>query len=81
MSIFSYPTLVKLEIKIRIKVWNKNGALLGKILLGLEIASNVPGVPEGRGCANLVFVPGGLLMFSEDRMYLAKIKAKGALLP
>jgi hypothetical protein len=28
----------------------------------------------------MVFVPGGLVMFSEDRMYLAKIKAKGALL-
>ncbi|KAF8604397.1 calcium-dependent phosphotriesterase [Ceratobasidium sp. AG-I] len=52
-----------------VHVWNENGALVGKILL------------EGRGCANLVFVPDGLLMFAEDRMYLARIKAKGALLP
>lgn len=64
-----------------VHVWNKNGALLGKILLGLDIPSDVPGVPAGRGAANMVFVPGGLLMFAEDRMYLAKIKAKGALLP
>ncbi|KAF8595218.1 calcium-dependent phosphotriesterase [Ceratobasidium sp. AG-I] len=64
-----------------VHVWNKNGALLGKIILGLDVPSEVPGVPAGRGCANMVFVPGGLLMFAEDRMYLAKIKAKGALLP
>ncbi|KAG8758586.1 hypothetical protein FRC11_003420 [Ceratobasidium sp. 423] len=62
-----------------VHVWNKHGALVGKILLGLGIT--LPnGIPEGRGCANLVFVPGGLLMFAEDRMYLATIKAKGALL-
>ncbi|KAG8718571.1 hypothetical protein FRC09_012462 [Ceratobasidium sp. 395] len=64
-----------------VHVWNKYGALLGKIVLGLDIPSSVPGVPAGRGAANLVFVPGGLLMFAEDRIYLAKIKAKGALLP
>ncbi|KAG8684773.1 hypothetical protein FRC08_013494 [Ceratobasidium sp. 394] len=64
-----------------VHVWNKHGALLGKILLGLDIPSGVPGVPAGRGAANLVFVPGGLFMFAEDRIYLAKIKAKGALLP
>ncbi|KAH7337203.1 hypothetical protein B0J17DRAFT_719111 [Rhizoctonia solani] len=64
-----------------VHIWNKKGALLGKILLGLDVPSDVPGVPAGRGCANLVFVPGGLLMFAEDRMYLARIKAKGALLP
>ncbi|CAE6457541.1 unnamed protein product [Rhizoctonia solani] len=64
-----------------VHVWNKKGALLGKILLGLDVPSDVPGVPTGRGCANLVFIPGGLLMFAEDRMYLAKIEAKGALLP
>ncbi|KAG8735464.1 hypothetical protein FRC10_010477 [Ceratobasidium sp. 414] len=64
-----------------VHIWNKRGALLGKILLGLDIPSGVPGVPAGRGAANLVFVPGGLLMFAEDRIYLAKIKAKGALLP
>ncbi|ELU42797.1 SGL domain-containing protein [Rhizoctonia solani AG-1 IA] len=57
-------------------VWNKKGALLGKILLGLDVPSEIPGVPAGRGCANMVFVPGGLLMFAEDRMYLARIKAK-----
>ncbi|CAE6478386.1 unnamed protein product [Rhizoctonia solani] len=62
-----------------VHVWNKHGALMGKILLGLDLpASN--GVPKGRGCANLVFVPGGLLMFAEDRMYLATIQARGALL-
>ncbi|EUC62959.1 SMP-30/gluconolaconase/LRE-like region protein [Rhizoctonia solani AG-3 Rhs1AP] len=61
-----------------VHVWNKHGALMGKILLGLDLpASN--GVPKGRGCANLVFVPGGLLMFAEDRMYLATIQARGAL--
>ncbi|CEL56937.1 hypothetical protein RSOLAG1IB_08215 [Rhizoctonia solani AG-1 IB] len=64
-----------------VHIWNKKGALLGKILLGLDVPSEIPGVPAGRGCANMVFVPGGLLMFSEDRMYLARIKAKGALLP
>ncbi|CAE6463841.1 unnamed protein product [Rhizoctonia solani] len=64
-----------------VHVWNKNGALLGKILLGLDVPSDIPGIPAGRGCANLVFVPGGLLMFAEDRMYFARIKAKGALLP
>ncbi|KAG9105936.1 hypothetical protein FRC07_009052 [Ceratobasidium sp. 392] len=64
-----------------VHVWNKYGALLGKIVLGLDIPSDVPGVPAGRGAANLVFVPGGLLMFAEDRIYLAKIRAKGALLP
>ncbi|KAJ1303129.1 hypothetical protein OPQ81_011329 [Rhizoctonia solani] len=47
-----------------VHVWNRNGALLGKILLGLDVPSDVPGVPAGR-----------------DRLYLAKIKAKGALLP
>ncbi|KAH7325511.1 hypothetical protein B0J17DRAFT_681625 [Rhizoctonia solani] len=62
-----------------VHVWNKYGALLGKILLGLDITSP-NGTPEGRGCANLVFVPGGLLMFAEDRMYFASIKAQGALL-
>ncbi|QRV85446.1 SMP-30/gluconolaconase/LRE-like region protein [Ceratobasidium sp. AG-Ba] len=64
-----------------VHIWNKNGALMGKILLGLDVPSPNPGVPAGRGCANMVFVPGGLLMFAEDRMYLAKLKAKGALLP
>ncbi|KAG9121730.1 hypothetical protein FRC07_002189, partial [Ceratobasidium sp. 392] len=64
-----------------VHVWNKHGALMGKILLGLDVPSPTPGVPAGRGCANMVFVPGGLLMFAEDRMYLAKIRAKGALLP
>ncbi|QRV77351.1 SMP-30/gluconolaconase/LRE-like region protein [Ceratobasidium sp. AG-Ba] len=63
-----------------VHVWNKNGALLGKILLGLDIPSDVAGVPAGRGAANMAFVPGGLVMFSEDRMYFARIKAKGALL-
>ncbi|CUA75535.1 hypothetical protein RSOLAG22IIIB_05933 [Rhizoctonia solani] len=63
-----------------VHVWNKHGALLGKILLGLEEITQTSDGPNGRGCANMVFVPGGLLMFSEDRMYLAKIKAKGALL-
>ncbi|KAG8719994.1 hypothetical protein FRC08_001430 [Ceratobasidium sp. 394] len=64
-----------------VHVWSKHGALLGKILLGLDVPSTTPGIPAGRGCANMVFVPGGLLMFAEDRMYLAKIRAKGALLP
>lgn len=64
-----------------VHVWNKYGALLGKILLGLDVPAASGSGPAGRGCANLVFVPGGLLMFAEDRMYLAKIKAKGALLP
>ncbi|CUA75536.1 hypothetical protein RSOLAG22IIIB_05934 [Rhizoctonia solani] len=62
-----------------VHVWNKHGALVGKILLGLDVPSS-KGVPEGRGCANLVFVPGGLLMFAEDKAYLATIQAKGALL-
>jgi uncharacterized RDD family membrane protein YckC len=60
-------------------VWNKHGALIGKILLGLDVC-DPNGTPEGQGCANLVFVPGGLLMFAEDRMYLANIQAKRALL-
>ncbi|KAB5593172.1 hypothetical protein CTheo_3402 [Ceratobasidium theobromae] len=60
-----------------VHVWNKQGALLGKILVGLDIAD-----ASARGpCANFVFVPGGILIFAEKRMYLAKIKAKGALLP
>ncbi|KAJ1300804.1 hypothetical protein OPQ81_002444 [Rhizoctonia solani] len=60
-----------------VHVWNKYGALLGKILLGLEEITQTSDGLNGKGCANLVFVPGGLLMFSEDRLYLAKIKAKG----
>ncbi|KAF8750119.1 SMP-30/Gluconolaconase/LRE-like region [Rhizoctonia solani] len=63
-----------------VHVWNKHGALLGKILLGLDELTETSDGVTGKGCSNLVFVPGGLLMFSEDRMYLAKIKAKGALL-
>ncbi|KAH7325512.1 hypothetical protein B0J17DRAFT_722987 [Rhizoctonia solani] len=64
-----------------VHVWNKYGALLGKILLGLDEITQTSEGPTGKGCSNLVFVPGGLLIFSEERMYLAKIKAKGALLP
>ncbi|GAB1526958.1 hypothetical protein RhiTH_010132 [Rhizoctonia solani] len=63
-----------------VHVWNKHGALLGKILLGLDELTETNDGVTGKGCSNLVFVPGGLLMFSEDRMYLAKIKTKGALL-
>ncbi|CEL61498.1 hypothetical protein RSOLAG1IB_12469 [Rhizoctonia solani AG-1 IB] len=63
-----------------VHVWNKHGALLGKILLGLDEIRQTSEGPTGKGCSNMVFVPGGLVMFSEDRMYLAKIKAKGALL-
>ncbi|QRW19977.1 SMP-30/gluconolaconase/LRE-like region protein [Rhizoctonia solani] len=59
----------------------QEGCTTRKDLLGLDVPSEIPGVPAGRGCANMVFVPGGLLMFAEDRMYLARIKAKGALLP
>jgi hypothetical protein len=69
------------QVKLTRQVWNKHGAPMGKILLGLDVLSSTPGVPAGRGCANMVFVPGGLIMLAEDRMYLAKIKAKGALLP
>ncbi|KAL5637431.1 hypothetical protein ACGC1H_004004 [Rhizoctonia solani] len=64
-----------------VHVWNKRGVLLGKILLGLDKITKASDGPNGKGCSNLVFIPGGLLMFAEERMYLAKIKAKGALLP
>ncbi|CAE7132494.1 unnamed protein product [Rhizoctonia solani] len=63
-----------------VHVWNKRGALLGKILLGLDEITQTSTGPNGRGASNIVFIPGGLLIFSEERMYLANIKAKGALL-
>lgn len=51
------------------QVWSPDGTLLGKIIL-----------PNGDGCANLVFgPPGKLYIFGEKRLYEARIAAKGVL--
>lgn len=47
-----------------VSVWNPDGVLIGKF--------RVPG-----GSANFAFVPGGIIIFNEKRLFLAKIAAEG----
>lgn len=50
-----------------VQVWNRHGDLLGKMLL-----------PNGDGCANLVFAPEGTLyILSECRLYRVKLAVEG----
>lgn len=52
-----------------VHVWSREGELVGKILL-----------PNGDGCANLVFgPPGRLYIFAETRLYEVQLSAKGVL--
>ncbi|KAF3479793.1 uncharacterized protein GIQ15_06769 [Arthroderma uncinatum] len=49
-----------------VHVWDPNGVLVGKIIVGCTTA-------------NFCFVKGGIWMFSEKDLYFCKIRAKGAL--
>lgn len=52
------------------QVWNAEGTLLGKIVL-----------PDGQGCANLVFGPNQkLYIMAEKNLYVASLAVDGHLL-